>query len=309
MCWPQSFHHCIKFIAWLIFMTDNLLIDETFIGDVLFVDVEKKEKQLTVNSASSVQPVALLRLGVFVPRLSNSKKNVRDEIDASAVLSGLELAKAEGFDNIKITGDRLSMDVDFKVWLGIVIAFSKHGLRSNKINIEFTEFAKYCGYSSHRITEKLRLTIHDSLVRIRGKTLSFRRGKARSGYVTGLLKTGSYNADKDVIELEGDERLWELYKVDYRVILQQHAIKALPKKESAQALYTFIESLPANPIPVSFSRLRDRLALTTPVGDQNRIIKRAIKHLQDIGYLSSRYETKEREQYLVIESRNPKLTA
>lgn len=112
---------------------------------------------------------------------------------------------------------------------------------------------------------------------------------------------------KDIVQLEADEKLWELFQLDYRVLLQQHAIKALPKKEAAQAIYTFIESLPANPIPVSFSRLRERLSLSSSVSEQNRTIKKALEQLQKIGYLEFSLVRKARENFVIIHKRNPKL--
>ncbi|EFB4495537.1 protein RepA, partial [Escherichia coli] len=143
------------------------------------------------------------------------------------------------------------------------------------------EFAKACGFSSKRLDGKLRNTIHESLGRLRNKGISFRRGKnAKGSYNTGLLKTGYFNAEQDIVELEADSKLWEIFQLDYRVLLQQHALRALPKKEAAQAIYTFIESLPARPIPISFARIRERLALMSSVSEQNRTIKKAIEQLK-----------------------------
>jgi len=283
------------------------MIEEHFIADGLFGDMDNKEKQLTVNSNNTVQPVALMRLGVFVPKPSKTagENNI---VDASELFSKMELAKAEGYDNIKIGGPRLDMDVDFKVWIGVIYAFSKYGLATNKIQLKFSEFAKGCGFTAKRIDGRLRNTIHESLGRLRNKSISFKRGTdARGSYQTGLLKTGYFDADLDIVQLEADEKLWELFQLDYRVLLQQHAIKALPKKEVAQAIYTFIESLPMRPAPVSFRRLRDRLSLTSPVGEQNRTIKKALEQLASIGYLEFTLTRKERENYLMIIKRNPKL--
>ncbi|HHA1396946.1 TPA: protein RepA [Enterobacter hormaechei subsp. xiangfangensis] len=283
------------------------MTDEYFISDSLYGDVESKEKQLTVNSNNTVQPVALMRLGVFVPKPSKSlgENNI---VDASELFSNLEIAKAEGYDNISIAGPRLDMDVDFKVWIGVIYAFSKHGLNSNKIELKFADFAKGCGFTAKRIDGRLRNSIHGSLGKLRNKSISFKRGAdARGSYQTGLLKTGFFDADKDIVRLEADEKLWELFQLDYRVLLQQHAIKALPKKEAAQAIYTFIESLPQHPRPVSFARLRERLSLTSSVSEQNRTIKKALDQLQDIGYLEFSLSRKERENYLMILKRNPKL--
>lgn len=122
------------------------------------------------------------------------------------------------------------MDCDFKVWFGVIYAFSKYGLNSNKIGLKFTEFAKGCGFVSKRIDARLRSSIHESLGKLRNKSVSFNCGAdVRVGYQTSLLKTGYFDADKDIVQLEADEKLWELFQLDYRVLLQQHAIKALPK--------------------------------------------------------------------------------
>ncbi|EHE8377155.1 RepB family plasmid replication initiator protein, partial [Salmonella enterica] len=94
-------------------------MSQSFISDILYADIESKAKELTVNSNNTVQPVALMRLGVFVPKPTKNQAD-NNEIDASKVFSQLEIAQAEGYDNIKITGPRLDMDTDFKVWIGVI---------------------------------------------------------------------------------------------------------------------------------------------------------------------------------------------
>ncbi|HBL9080875.1 TPA: replication protein RepA, partial [Escherichia coli] len=168
-------------------------MNQSFISDILYADIESKAKELTVNSNNTVQPVALMRLGVFVPKPSKSKGESK-EIDATKAFSQLEIAKAEGYDDIKITGPRLDMDTDFKTWIGVIYAFSKYGLSSNTIQLSFQEFAKACGFPSKRLDAKLRLTIHESLGRLRNKGIAFKRGKdAKGGYQTGLLKVGRFD--------------------------------------------------------------------------------------------------------------------
>ncbi|EIH7581828.1 protein RepA, partial [Escherichia coli] len=70
-------------------------MDKSFISDILYADIESKAKELTVNSNNTVQPVALMRLGVFVPK-PTKKQGENNEIDASSVFSKLEIAQAEG---------------------------------------------------------------------------------------------------------------------------------------------------------------------------------------------------------------------
>ncbi len=280
--------------------------NNNFLPNFLYSDLEEREKALTVNSQKTVQPVALMRLGVFVPKPSRTTPTA-SVVDASEMLANLDIARAEGFDDIKIIGPRLDMDTDFKVWIAIIHSFSIYGLSSNKIRLKFSEFAGYAGFSSKRLTKQLRESVHMSLQRLRSKTLSFRRSSGTTAsYNTGLLKVGYFDSEADVVELEADEKLWELYS-DYRVLLQQQALKALPKKEVAQALYTFIESLPTKPAPVAFARLRERLALTSQVKDQNRVIKKAIEQLIEIDYLEADIQKKGKENYLLIHKRNPKL--
>lgn len=64
---------------------------------------------LTPNNNNTVQPVALMRLGVFVPTLKSLKnsKNTLSRTDATEELTRLSLARAEGFDKVEITGPRL----------------------------------------------------------------------------------------------------------------------------------------------------------------------------------------------------------
>ena len=89
--------------------------------DALFQELDKSTGELvtlTPNANNTVQPVALMRLGVFVPTLKslkNSKKNTMSVTDATEELSRLSLAKAEGFDKVEIVGPRLDMDNDLSL--------------------------------------------------------------------------------------------------------------------------------------------------------------------------------------------------
>lgn len=62
-----------------------------------------KTYQLTPNSSKSVQPVALLRLSVFTPVGTKENRDRNFEVDASDELSCMEIARSEGYDDIKIT--------------------------------------------------------------------------------------------------------------------------------------------------------------------------------------------------------------
>ncbi len=195
---------------------------------------------LTPNNNNTVQPVALMRL--TLKSLKNSKKNTLSRTDAS-----LSLARAEGFDKVEITGPR-----DFTTWVGIIHSFARHN-----VILPFVEFAKLCGIPSSQSSR-----ISPSLKRIAGTVISFSRTRE---YITHLVQSAYYDTERDA-----DPRLFELYQFDRKVLLQP-----LKRRESAQALYTFIESL-----PISLARLRARLNLKSPV-----FSRRAMEQLREIGYL------------------------
>lgn len=133
---------------------------------------------LTPNNNNTVQPVALMRLGVFVPTLKslkNSKKNTLSRTDATEELTRLSLARAEGFDKVEITGPRLDMDNDFKTWVGIIHSFARHSVIGDKVELPFVEFAKLCGIPSSQSSRRLRERISPSLKRIAGTVISFSR--------------------------------------------------------------------------------------------------------------------------------------
>ncbi|EBE0135342.1 TPA: RepB family plasmid replication initiator protein [Salmonella enterica] len=281
----------------------------------MFEEVDKSSGEvvnLTPNAANTVQPVALMRLGVFVPTLKslkNSKKNTLARTDATEELTRLSLARAEGFDKVEITGPRLDMDNDFKTWVGVIHSFARHKVIGDKVELPFVEFAKLCGIPSSQSSRKLRERISPSLKRIAGTVISFSRTteKHTKEYITHLVQSAYYDTEKDVVQLQADPRLFELYQFDRKVLLQLKAINALKRRESAQALYTFIESLPRDPAPISLARLRARLNLKSPVFSQNQTVRRAMEQLREIGYLDYTEIQRGRSTLFCIHYRRPKL--
>lgn len=88
-----------------------------------------------------------------------------------------------------------------------------------------------------------------------------------------------------MVQLQADPRLFELYQFDRKVLLQLKAINALKRREPAQALYTFIESLSHDPAHISLARLWARLNLKSPVFSRNQTVRCAMEQLRGIGYL------------------------
>ncbi|ELY5941080.1 RepB family plasmid replication initiator protein [Cronobacter malonaticus] len=271
------------------------------------LEVIGENKKLTPTKNATVQPVALMRLGLFLPSLKRKGRDIGSiNIDASRELQSLELAKAEGYTDIRISGPRLSMETDFKVWVGIILAFSKYGMSGNTVELPFSEFATYCGYSSKDKDKNLRTRLADSLARLRGTTIRLTSEKDKQGVVSGLLSRGKWDEDKDLMIITADESLWELYQFDRQVIIQMFILRQLANKGTAQALYTFLESLPERPIPLSFSRIKRRLMLTSPNNQQNRVINKAIDELKAVGYLDGDVVKKGGEWHLLISRRTPR---
>jgi len=293
--------------------------DEIAVLDInkLFIEVDKTTGEvvtLTPNASNTVQPVALMRLGVFVPTLKslkNSKKHTMSRTDATEELTRLSLARSEGFDRVEITGPRLDMDNDFKTWVGIIHSFARHKVIGDKIELPFVEFVKLCGIPSSQSSKKLRERLSPSLRRIAGTVISFSRitEKHSKEYITHLVQSAYYDSEKDIVQLQADPRLFELYQFDRKVLLQLKAINALKRRESAQALYTFIESLPRDPAPVSLARLRARLNLKSPVFSQNQTVRRAMEQLRNIGYLDYTEIQRGRTKLFCVHYRRPKLKA
>jgi len=264
--------------------------------------------KLDVNRISTVQPVALMRLGLFVPTLkstSRSKANRKNVTDATEELVQLSIARSEGYTDIKITGLRLDMDTDFKVWLGIIRSMSEYGVTGDTLSLSFVEFVKMCGFDSRRSNKKMRDRISNSLFKLASVTLKFQNDT--KGWTTHLVQSAFYDMHADIIEIKAEPKLFELYHMDRRVLLRLKAIDALQRKESAQALYTFIESLPQNPVPISMKRMRDRLNLTSNVYTQNHTVRKAMEQLKDIGYLDYTEFKRGRATFFNVHYRNPKL--
>lgn len=274
----------------------------TIIPRSTMVSERSKSDSLVSNHLTSVQSNILLRTGVFAPvgRRFSGKYKV---LDLSEDFRSLELCRKEGYDTVVIKGVRLNIETDFKVWCGVVLSFNKFGVKTNKITLKFGEFAKYCGYASKRFDHNLRKQIGDSLGRIRSQTLSFELKGQVKGVHTGLLYKAEYDEFADKVVLMADESLWDLYSMNYQVLDSMKVLARLPRAEVAQCLYLYLLSLPQNPVPVSFGRLRERLQLQATTKEANRRIKEGLQKLESIGLLKGSIVYKNREAYYIIEDR------
>lgn len=151
----------------------------------------------------------------------------------------------------------------------------------------------------------MRDRISNSLFKLASVTLKFQ--SETKGWTTHLVQSAYYDINEDIVEIKAEPKLFELYHMDRRVLLRLKAIDALQRKESARALYTYIESLPQNPAPISMKRMRERLNLTSNVYTQNHTVRKAMEQLVDIGYLDYTEFKRGRATYFSVHYRNPKL--
>lgn len=262
------------------------------------------------DSLSTVHPNIILRTQVFTPIARNpkTKASLGRTADVSDAMRELTFAKNEGYDRVVIYGAKLDIETDFRVWGGIALAFEKEGFKPDGITLSFKEFASLCGFPSRHLNAALRERLDSSLTRIMSQVISFGRDGGKATCKTHLLQRADYNQDGDWVRLVPDPSLWELYQIDYNILLSIELQESLRRKEVAQCLYMFIAALPKSPAPISFTRLRERVALAaSKPAEANRSITNALAELKKIGYLDYEIVTKGRERYVLIHERHKRL--
>lgn len=262
----------------------------------------------------TIQPKVLLRLGVFVPTLKSTDKGGRKShsIDATESLSRLSIVEGEGYNQIQIYGPRLDMDTDFKVWVGIIYALSNKKLdNDDQLELNFADFAKYCGFETKRIDRQLKDRFDASLTRIARTNISFVKSVPgtddRITINMHLVESTYYDSHTGKIIIKPNSKLNTLYRVDGKTRLYLKALQKLSRKESAQALYLYLAELPPTFYRIGFDRLRERLQLTSHLGNQNATVKKALQQLKDIGFLEYSVDEEGSDYVLNILKRNNKL--
>ena len=262
----------------------------------------------------TIQPKVLLRLGVFVPTLKSTDKGGRKShsIDATESLSRLSIVEGEGYNQIQIYGPRLDMDTDFKVWVGIIYALSNKKLdNDDQLELNFADFAKYCGFETKRIDRQLKDRFDASLTRIARTNISFVKSVPdtddRITINMHLVESTYYDSHTGKIIIKPNSKLNTLYRVDGKTRLYLKALQKLSRKESAQALYLYLAELPPTFYRIGFDRLRERLQLTSHLGNQNATVKKALQQLKDIGFLEYSVDKEGSDYVLNILKRNNKL--
>ncbi len=265
------------------------------------------EEKLYISATDSVQPNVLLRTPLFSPVGKKSDSRVAN--DLTEQFKDLEFFKLEGYDSVSVSGRKLNVQTDFKVWCGIIFAFSKYGHNTDKITFKFTEFVKLCGYEPRRFNQELRDQVGQSLERIQSQSLAFKTKDNSKLMATSLVHKAFYDTGEDIVTLVADPDLWEIYRIDRQILISLKVLEKLPRAETAQCLYLFFVSLPERPIPVTLSRMRERLRLKMADKEVNRSIRNAISKLESIGYLQGEWVKFNGESAYQIHKRDKALPA
>lgn len=110
-----------------------------------------------------------------------------------------------------------------------------------------------------------------------------------------------------LIIIKPNAKLNTLYRVNGKTRLYLKSLQKLARKGSAQALYLYLAELPATFYRIGFDRLRERLKLTSHLGNQNAMVKKVPQQLKDIGFLEYSVEKENGDYIPNILRRNPKL--
>lgn len=201
---------------------------------------------------------------------------------------------------------------DLKVWVGIIYALSNKKLdNDDQLELNFADFAKYCGFETKRIDRQLKDRFDSSLTRIARTNISFVKSVPgtddRITINMHLVESTYYDSHTGKIIIKPNSKLNTLYRVDDKTRLYLKALQKLSRKESAQALYLYLAELPPTFYRIGFDRLRERLQLISHLGNQNATVKKALQQLKDIGFLEYSVDKEGSDYVLNILKRNNKL--
>lgn len=273
------------------------------------------------TSTKTIQPLSLLRLSVFTPMQAVEKGKIKDAgsrtpIDAINDFRQLEIVEREGYSSAVITGPKLDIETDFKVWIGVISAFTHFSSQNGVITMSFADLARLCDIDSRQVNRRLKERLARSLSKLSSTSIRFSKPTPEGDAIATTHLIGSSIADPeaDVVKLAHDTLLADFYKLDIKRILKLKVLNNLKRNEVAKAIYTFLEGLPNKPGEVqivSANRLMARLDLKSEPKKQMFIIRKGLKTLEEIGYLSYQESFKringKREFYFTINKRDPDL--
>ncbi|MDF7662937.1 replication initiation protein [Erwiniaceae bacterium L1_54_6] len=288
----------------------------------LTVEYENKTtgelEYISSTSNKSIQPLSLLRLSVFSPVGLIEKKSVGNRsMDASEEFRNLEIVNKEGYNKVTINGPKLDMDTDFRTWVAIISALTHTEMKEGKVTLPFTEFARLCEFNSRQVNKNLKERIAKSLRKITQTSIHVYKedGEDIVSATTHLINFSKVDTAKNQVIIEYNPGLRDLYNIDLKRVLKLKVFPAIKRNEVAKAIYTFLEGLPNVPNKVqivTFERIQERLNMRSEPRKQLMIVRKAMKLLEEVKYLTYTEGYKvvqgKKKIYFTITSRDPDLS-
>lgn len=119
------------------------------------------------------------------------------------------------------------------------------------------------------------------------------------------MESTYYDSSTGKIIIKPNSKLNTLYRVDGKTRLYLKTLQKLARKESAQALYLYLAELPSTFYRIGFDRLRERLQLSSHLGNQNATVKRRWASLRSV-FLEYSIDKENGDYILNILKRNMK---
>lgn len=206
--------------------------------------------------------------------------------------------------SVEIEGSRLNMTVDFPIWSHIIRLVIEN--ETNKIVMNYVDFAKILGYSRKDLGKKLQDRIKASLKRLHNQTIELEDAdEFGDDEIMGLLEGGTIKKKKKQVVVLVNKKIIELYKNDRFKLIDLDFYNSLDN-EMTKALFLYYENHGKVVYPLRLSDIKLRMNLVSKNEKEiNRQIKAAHESLEKIGYLESfEYTRKNKERYVEVKKAN-----
>lgn len=206
--------------------------------------------------------------------------------------------------SVEIEGARLNMTIDFPIWSHIIrLVIEKE---TNKIVMNYVDFAKILGYNRKDLGKKLQDRIKSSLKRLHNQTIELEDAdEFGDDEIMGLLEGGTIKKRKKQVVILVNKKIIELYKNDRFKLIDLDFYNSLDN-EMTKALYLYYENHGKVVYPLRLSDIRIRMNLVSKNEKEiNRQIKLAHESLKEVGYLEDfKYTIKNKEKYIEVKKSN-----
>jgi hypothetical protein len=206
--------------------------------------------------------------------------------------------------SVEIEGARLNMTIDFPIWSHIIrLVIEKE---TNKIVMNYVDFAKILGYNRKDLGKKLQDRIKSSLKRLHNQTIELEDAdEFGDDEIMGLLEGGTIKKRKKQVVILVNKKIIELYKNDRFKLIDLDFYNSLDN-EMTKALYLYYENHGKVVYPLRLSDIRIRMNLVSKNEKEiNRQIKLAHESLKEVGYLENfKYTIKNKEKYIEVKKSN-----